>query len=137
MKTKLTYFTAFAFLLMVVIGLSFRRSNTSPLEDEQLDVLIGNGMPPNQMAPQPYSTGDFDELMASIETSIEDEWIAIGGSKHRVKTNDLTEVDESDGDYALSMQLFWRDRLLATEWRYFVLYRGPDGEIEDRPLTFL
>lgn len=143
MKTKLTYFTIFAILLVIVIGLSFRGSATSSLGHEQIDMLIGDGMPQNRMTPQPYSTGDFDELMDFnelidlIETTMEDEWIAIGGPKHKVKTNDLIEVDESDGDFALRMQLFWRDQQLATEWRYFVLYGGPDGEIEERPAMFL
>ena len=35
------------------------------------------------------------------------------------------------------MQLFRKDQHLATENRFFVLYLGPDGEIEDRPLAFL
>jgi hypothetical protein len=137
MKTKLIYFTILILLLATFVCLFFRGTPSTPLGSEQTEILLGDGMPPNLMTPQPHSEAEFNDLMNLIETTLGDDWITTGSPKHRVKKNDLIEVDESDGDYVLSMQLFREDQQLATENRFFVSYRGPDGEIEDRPLTFL
>ncbi len=138
MKTRLTYSTLLILLLVLIAGYIFHGALVLSIGQEQADSLLGGGMPSNLMTPKPNPTSDFDELLGLIEQTIDpDDWISIGGSKHIVKTDDLVEVEESDGEYALNMRLCWRDQVLAAQHRYFISYQGRDGEIEDRPRSFL
>ncbi len=137
MKTKLVYFTILMLLLATFVCLFRRGTPSSPLSSERTETLLGNEMPPNPMTPQPQSEAKFNDLMNLIETTMGDDWTTTGSPKHHARKNDLIEVDESDGAYVLSMQLFREEQHLATENRFFVSYPGPDGEIEKRPLTFL
>ena len=138
MKTKLIYITILMLLLATFVCLFCRGTPSSQVaSEEHIEHLLGNGMPPDLMTPQPHSNGEFNNLLNLIETTLGDDWTLTGSPKHQVRKDDLIEVDESDGAYVLCMKLFREDQHLATEERFFVSYPGPDGEIEDRPLTFL
>ena len=123
-------------LLTTIVCLFFRGTPSTPLGSEQTAMLLGGGMPLNLMTARSHSEADFTDFKKLIET-IGDDWIATGSPKHYVRRNDFIEVDESDGQYMLSIQLWRQDQHLATENRYFISYSGPDGEIEDRPWSFL
>ena len=138
MKTKLIYFTILLFLLATFICMFWRSTPSSQLASEDhTEFFLGSGMPPDLMTRQRLSTSESHDLMKHILTTMGVEWTTTGSPKHHVRKNDLIEVDESEGVYVLSMQLFREDQHLATEHRFFVSYPGPDGEIADRPVTYL
>ncbi len=147
MNTRLMSLSKLVLIVAIVsgcviyaVGMFIPKPTSPSLDHDKLSDLIGGGMPPNLMTPKPNSTTteSFDELMALVRQTVDpEEWIVAGKCTHLVKNNDLMEVDESEGEYVLAMQLCWRQQALATQERYFISYHGKDQEIEDRPFTFL
>lgn len=122
--------------LVGIVGYVVQGTNRHSVDHSDTTRFFANGMSPNLTTAQQPT--EFSELADMLNETIgPDEWFVVGPSTHAVNPNDLVEVDESDSEYSLIVQLCRRDQVLTTQHRYFGTYRGPDGEIEDRPREYL